>query len=114
MALQDFYEDLVFMEKKEISDGQGGFKTTYTDGAEFQGAIATNTSTQTRIAEQQGVTALYTITTDRNIELNFHNIIKRKSENQIFRVTSNSKDMQTPEMAELDFWQVTAKKWSLV
>lgn len=113
MLVDSFMEPCIFMEKKTISDGQGGFETSWQDGTEFMCAIITNQNIQTKIAEQQGVTSLYTITSKKNVELDFHDIIKRKNDGQVFRITSNSKDIQTPKASQMDFWQVSAEKWSL-
>lgn len=114
MLVNSFMEDCIFLEKRTVSDGQGGFETSYIDGAQFKCAIVTNQNIQTKIAEKQGVTSLYNITSKKNVVLEFHDIIKRKSDNQIFRITSNSKDIQTPNISTLDFYQVSAEKWSLI
>lgn len=102
------------MDKKTVADGQGGFEVSWVDGAIFMGGVTINTSIQTKIAEKQGVTSVYTITAGKNVILDFHDIIKRVSDGKIFRITSNSKDMETPSISSMNFSQVSAEKWSLV
>ena len=66
-----------------------------------------------RIAEQEGFTNAYTVTTSKNARLDFHDVFKRVSDGQVFRVTSNADDMQTPQVASFSFWQVSAEEWRL-
>jgi hypothetical protein len=66
---------------------------------------------QARIAEAQGVKSLYTITTTKNVNLQFHDVFKRVSDNKIFRVTSDGDDNKTPASASLNMRQVTAEEF---
>ena len=114
MALQDNYINLCFVEKKMTSDGMGGYDVVYADGEEFKGAITTDSSTLAKIAEKDGVTSLYTLTTHRNIPLTKFDIVKRLSDNQMFRITSNPEDIQSPQFARLDIKQASLEKWTPV
>jgi hypothetical protein len=86
---------------------------TYTEGVSFQAAIVFDTSIQARRAEKEGVTSLYTITTPRNIALEYGMVFKRARDNKIFRVTSDGDDKMTPRSTNLDMRQVTAEEWSI-
>ena len=108
--LSQAYEDVVMLEKKRISDGEGGFITEWTEGVQFQAAITFDSSMQSRIAEKQGVTRRYTITTNKSAKLEFHDVIKRLRDGKIFRVTSDGDDKQTPDVASFQFLQVTAEE----
>lgn len=111
--IDDFKTDCVLMEKTRQPDGEGGFVTTWTEGAKFQAAIVFNNSMEARVAEKQGVTNLYTVTTDRNAGLEYHDVFKRLSDGKIFRVTSDGEDAKTPEVATFAFSQVSAEEWTL-
>lgn len=111
--IDDFKASCVMIDKKRIPDGEGGFNTAWTEGAQFQAAITFDSSIEARIAEKQGVTSLYTITTDRNAKLEYHDVFKRISDGKIFRVTSDGDDIQTPHRASFQFSQVTAEEWAL-
>lgn len=107
-------EDVVMLDKKRISDGQGGFlPTKWEEGAVFQAAISFDTSMTARLAEVQGVTNLYTVTTSKNVLLDFHDVFKRLSDGKVFRVTSDGDDKVTPKSSTLSFRQVTAEEWRL-
>ena len=111
--LTDAMEDCVIMDKTTQADGYGGYITVYVPGAELKAAIVLNTSMEAKIAEKEGVTALYTITTGRGINLQYHDVIKRVRDGKIFRVKSDGDDKYTPQSATLDMRQVSAEEWSL-
>jgi hypothetical protein len=103
----------VILNKRTEADGYGGYITTWVDGADFDAAIVKDSSMQARIGEKQGVTALYTVTTTRALNLQFHDVFRRVEDGKIFRVTSDGDDNKTPKSAGLDMRQVTAEEWSL-
>lgn len=106
-------DDCVMLDKRTVADGYGGYVTSWVDGAEFQAAIVLDNSIQARIAEKQGVTALYTITTNKIINLQYHDVFRRSSDNKVFRVTSDGDDKTTPASAALNMRQVSAEEWEI-
>lgn len=114
MSLIDgFKEKCVLMEKTRTPDGEGGFNLIWVEGAEFQAAIVFNNSMEARIADSQGVKNLYTVTTEKNAKLEYHDVFKRLSDEKIFRVTSDGDDDKTPNMSSFSFSQVSAEEWVL-
>lgn len=114
MSLIDtFKTSCILLEKHRVPDGEGGFVTAWTDGPRFQAAITHDQSLQTQVAEKQGVTSLYTVTVGKNVALEFHDVFRRESDGQTFRVTTNAKEVQTPNCASFSFAQVQAEKWRL-
>lgn len=111
--MDDFKTTFCFLEKKRVPDGEGGFKTTWSEGAKFLAAVTLDTSIEARTAEKQGVTSIYTVTTDRSVTLEYHDVLRRAFDGKIFRVTSDGDDKATPASASLDMRQVTAEEWSL-
>lgn len=111
--IENMMTPCVIMNNQKISDGEGGFTSDWTEGAEIMVAIVNDTSMQARIAEKDGVTSIFTLTTARANALDFHDVIKRKSDGQIFRVTSDGHDKQSPNVSSLDIAQCTAEKWEL-
>ena len=111
--LDEAMETCVFLNKVRVDDGYGGYKTTWTEGVEFKAAIVFDTSIEARVGEIQGVSSLYTVTTQRNLTLEYHEVFKRVRDNKIFRVTSDGDDKYTPQSAKLDMRQVTAEEFTL-
>ena len=77
------------------------------------GAITLDTSIEARVGEKQGVTSVYTITTDKSVVLEYHDVLRRLYDGKIFRITSDGDDKYTPDSATLNMRQVTAEEWSL-
>lgn len=111
--LDEAMETCVFLNKQRVDDGYGGYKTIWAEGVEFKAAIVFDTSIEARIAQVQGVTSLYTVTTQRDLTLEYHDVFKRLHDNKIFRVTSDGDDRYTPQSAGLDMRQVSAEEWEL-
>lgn len=111
--LDEAMETCVFLNKQVTDDGYGGFKTIWTEGAEFNAAIVFDTSIEARTADVQGVTSLYTVTTPRSLTLEYHDVFRRERDSKVFRVTSDGDDKFTPKSAGLDMRQVTAEEWEV-
>lgn len=111
--LSEAMEQCILLDKTTVPDGYGGYMPTWKDGAEFDAAIVLDTSIQARVAEKEGVTGLYTVTTSKALNLQFHDVFKRVRDNKIFRVTSDGDDKITPRSADLDMRQVSAEEWDL-
>jgi hypothetical protein len=111
--LDEAMEKCILLDKVTEADGMGGYIITYKDGAEFQAAITFDTSMQARIADKQGVTSLYTVTTSKALNLEYHDVFRRDRDNKVFRVTSDGSDNKTPASASLNMRQVNAEEWSV-
>jgi len=111
--LLEAMSDCVLLNKQTAEDGRGGYIVTWVDGAVFKAAITFDTSLEARVADKQGVTSLYTVTTPRSLTLEYHDVFRRVSDGKIFRVTSDGDDKFTPQSATLDMRVVTAEEWSL-
>ena len=105
--------DVVLMDKHREPDGEGGFITEWVESVVFKAAITFDTSIESRIAEKQGVSSRYTVTTSKSSMLEYHDVIKRLSDGKVFRITSDGDDKQTPKYASFQFLQVTAEEWVL-
>lgn len=111
--LSEAMESCTMLDKTTTADGYGGYITTYVDGAPFDAAIVLDNSMQARAAEKQGVTALYTVTTRKALNLQYHDVFRRDRDGKIFRVTSDGDDKRTPASATLNMRQVSAEEWEL-
>lgn len=113
--LDDAMEECVMMDKRTTTrtDGYGGFMETWEDGASFRASVAFDTSMQARTANQQGTTDLYTVYTNKAVNLQYHDVFRRLSDGKIFRVTSDGDDKKTPASAALNIRVVTAQEWEL-
>ena len=111
--LLDGFEKCAMLTKTgKRPDGEGGFIYYWELGEEFTAAFDFQASMQAKVAEKQGVTGLWNILVKRETRLEFHNVFKRLSDGQVFRVTSKD-DKATPKSAGLDLRLISAEEWTL-
>ena len=111
--LLDGFEKCAMLTKTgKRPDGEGGFIYYWESGEEFTAAFDFQASMQAKVAEKQGVTGLWNILVKRENRLEFHNVFKRLSDGQVFRVTSKD-DKSTPKSAGLDLRLISAEEWTL-
>lgn len=113
MLYEAMYEGFHFMEKTRVPDGEGGYITRWTEGAEFRAHARFDTSIEARTGAAAGVSSRYTITAPVEVGLEYHDVVKRDSDGKIFRVTSDGDDVVTPDQATMKFLQVEAEEWEL-
>ncbi len=106
-------EDAQIYDKVTEPDGRGGVSTTYKPGAEIKVAFSFDTSTEARVAEKAGTSDRYTLTTRKAVNLQYHDIVKRKRDNKTFRITSDGDDNFTPATSSLDMRKVEAEEWEI-
>ena len=108
--LDDAFEDFTVMNKAAVDDGYGGVITEWTEGATVKGAMVYNGSSLRRVAEALGSSSSYTFTCRKSLSFDFHDVLKRVSDGQLFRLTNNSDDYKTPPSAALDMRQYDAEQ----
>ena len=109
--LSEAMEKCTMLDKTTKSDGRGGVIPTWVDGASFDAACVFDSSMQARVAEAAGVKSFYTVTTSKSVNLQYHDVFRRNSDDKIFRVTSDGDDKKTPASAALNMRQVTAEEF---
>lgn len=112
--LESMMERCTLLNKITTGDGVLGRTTTWQDGATFDAAIIKDSSIEARIAEKQGVTEVFTVVTQKGFGLDYHDVFRRESDGDIFRVTSLQKDSEAPERSTVKIGKVTAERWELV
>lgn len=114
MSLLDaMTEKFQMIDKTTVDDGIGGYERHWVPGATFEAAVTLDDSVQAQTAMAAGVTGVYTVTTKRAINLQFHDVFRRLSDGKIFRCTTDGDDKKTPRTAGLDMRSVRAEEWVL-
>ncbi len=111
--LDSMMEECCILNHIRTDDDYGGYSDEWSEGATFDATIIKNTTTDAIIAEKQGIKEIFTIVTNKSFRLDFHDVFKRLSDDQIFRVTSNAKDSEAPEASTVKIVKVIAEKWEL-
>ena len=109
--LSEAMEKCTMIDRISQQDEYGGIIYKWQDGASFDAAVAFNTSIEARQAAVQGVTALYSVVTERSVNLQYHQVFRRESDGKIFRVKSDGDDHKTPNSAGLNMRQVNAEEY---
>lgn len=113
--LEQAMKDCNMYKQVRRPDGYGGYTIVWTEDktSTFKAAIVFDNSIEARIAQAQGVTSLYTVTTRKDKVLMYHDVFKRFEDGKIFRVTSDGDDSATPPSASLNMRQCTAEEYTL-
>lgn len=109
MALEDFFENFFTQDYEGVSDGMGGLKKDYFDRDPFQAAIHTVSTTQAELAYRSGTKTIYRITHTSALELHAGDVVRRVRDGKLYRITSDSSDNRTPDVAQERYAYVTAE-----
>ena len=111
--LTQMMEECIILNHVRTDDDFGGYTDTWTEGASFMAAIAKNASPEQLVAEQQGLSEQFTVVVGDTFSLDYHDVFKRKSDNEIFRVTSRTEDSTAHPASTVRIAKVTAERWVL-
>ena len=106
-------EKSYIMDKTTGPDGYGGVTTRWIQGAPIEVAYGFDSSTEARIASQQGTKNRFTLVTKKTVLLRFQDVVKRARDGKTFRVTSDGDDNATPELSPLTLRAVEAEEWKI-
>ena len=118
MLLQKNMEPFCMLVSARTDDRQGGFRNEWTESEAFDACAVqrrdSDTSRGTEAAQKPEARRVYDVLTPRAAPLlPFHCIIRRKQDGRLFRIISDSADLQTPKGAKLDLRLYTADEWRL-
>ena len=111
--IEQMMEKCRIMNHVRTDDAYGSYTDEWSEGASFEAAIIKNSTTEAIVAEKQGITEIFTVVIQKGFVLDYHDVFKRLSDGQIFRVTSNAKDSEAPEASTVKIAKITAEKWVL-
>lgn len=96
MMVQDYFEDVVIMDKRTHTDPIGGTSTSWVEGAKIKAGIVVDNSTAAKVAYQSGAQVMYTIVCSDTVELSIGDRLKRVKDGTIMVVKSSPGDMSPP------------------
>lgn len=107
--LADYYEEFQFVTVENVTTALGGNAKTYTDGAIFMAGITETRNYEADIAAQTGLSTTFHILHNTDIKFRQNDVVKRVSDGQYYRITSNSFTKTTPKKARNQYSIVTAE-----
>lgn len=111
--LDSMMEECRFLNHIREDDDVGSSVDYWSDGSKFMAAIVKNSTTEAVIAEREGITEIFTVIVKKGITLDYHDVFKRLSDGQIFRVTGTTMDSEAPNASTVKIAKTTAEKWVL-
>ena len=109
MALSDFFEDCVLLDRRTQTDPLAGVVESWVDGAALRLGITTSNSVAAQIAYQSGAKVLYTVVMPADTHLALNDRIRRVRDGMVLRLTSDPADMTTPGVAVEQYKQARAE-----
>lgn len=94
--VQDYFEDVVIMDKRTHNDPISGTSSSYVDGATIKAGVVTDNSTAAKVAYQNGARVMYTVVYSDMVELSIGDRLKRVKDGTIMEVKSSPGDMTPP------------------
>ena len=111
--LESMMEDCVMLDKTTVSDGLGGFKPNWTQGATFKAFVRKESAPEVTIAEQQGVSEMFTVVVPKGVPLEYHDVFQRINDGAVFRLTSNVLDDAAPVASSIPIAKANCERWAL-
>lgn len=111
--LNDFARPCALMEKTRVPDGEGGYTVSWTEGAAFTNYQALDTSAETRRAEKEGITSVYSALVDKSLPIEYGDYFKDTETGITYRVTSNPEEKQSPKSSTLSLKYFMAERKGL-
>ena len=109
--LFEMSEECCYMNHIREDDEVGSSIERWTEGSRFMATINKDSTTEAVVAERQGISEIFTVVVRKGVNLEYHDVFKRISDGQMFRVTSWSKDSEAPARSTVKIAKVTAERW---
>lgn len=97
--LDDFAKTCTVLEQRRVEDGEGGYTLEWSDGQQFRNFFTLDTSMQTRRAEKDGVTSLYSALVEQDCAIRFGDFFRDEETGLTYRVTSIPEEKKAPQSA---------------
>lgn len=108
--MESLAHDCTLLDRKRVPDGAGGWANEWIDSAEFRLYPSLDMSIQAKVAEQQGVTSVYTCLVEKALPIVLGDYFRDNTLNATFRVTTNPDEKATPGTASFSLKAFTAEK----
>lgn len=109
--LDRMMEDCTLLNHIRTDDRFGSYTDEWTEGATFKAAISKNMTTEQMIAEKRGITEAFIVVVRKGVVLDYHDVFKRNSDGEIFRVTSKTMDSEAHPASTVKIAKVSAERW---
>ena len=109
----DAFNDYYLKNKTTYPDGEGGYITTWEDGAVVKMSLDLGNSSEIRQAESQNLKTVFTASFPIDTPVTYDNYLEDVETGVIYRITSDPKDNKTPPTATYQACYATAVRTEL-
>lgn len=96
-----------------INDPMGGYKTRWVDGATFDALVRKETTPEITVAEKTEVKETLTIVVPTGTPLQYHSVVKRVEDGEVYRLISTLKDYEAPMASSVQIARADCERWEL-
>ena len=111
--LDEMSDEYTILDKTTVSDGLGGYKTTWKDGATITASISVASESEVVVAEKAGEHVTHNLFISNNLTLDYHTVLKRRKDNKILRTTSKGDEAYTPPSSTLNLRKIQCEEWEI-
>lgn len=94
-------------------DGMGGHTDIYSEGAKFKAFVRQDVIKQDVTGQQQVLSEHFTVIVHSNMRLKYHELFRRESDGQVFRLMSNTTDAAAPGFSSVGLAKASCERWEL-
>lgn len=109
----DAFDSYILKQRSIVSDGQGGYYTTWLDGSIVTMALDLGGSSEIRQAAAQGLKTVFTATFPIDTPVRYDDYLESVKDGAVYRITSNPSDNKTPPVARYQRCFATAIRTEL-
>lgn len=109
----DAFDEYVIINKSIVDDGEGGYTTSWSDGATIKAAFDLGNASEQRQAQAQNLKRVYSVTFPKRTPVKYGDYLRKVETGEIYRITSDPTDNKTPDMARNQTCFATAERTEL-
>lgn len=108
--IQKWFEPFMLLETTRESAPLGGTESSFTPVMCFSGALSFHSGSEVNTAGQMVLTETPVLLHEFDVTLSPNDYVRRERDGAIYRVTSRTGSMRTPEFSGLRFCQVNVER----
>lgn len=109
----DAFDDYWIKNRTVENDNEGGYVVNWSNGARVKMSLDIGSASETRRAQSEGLKTVFTAVFPKNTPVRYDNYLEHVETGEVFRITSNPLDNQTPEHARFPSCYATAIRTEL-
>lgn len=111
--LKTMMSPFVLMVEVPVDDPGGGYMSQWVAGASFNAFIRKEDTPEITVGTKTEVKERLVIVVPKGTPLKYHSVVKRVSDEEVYRLISTLQDYQTPAQATAQIARADCERWEL-